>query len=547
MKRQHVFLVGLFSFLMASSFAQLKIDIPHFASLYNQGKYKAVFDEAYALRNNKEYGKMAVLDYFMAKALCGEGNYDAASKGFKYILSEYPLSKDQKKFLLGEYESCQRAEVASISERTFLAANFKMINAPNVPIARVSGKLGYILDCKTDSEAYKFAPGFNREDLQDRLFPVAQKEKAVAYYKQFLGKGYNVNTSGRFIFVTQVPYKLTTNQVNKTAGSLENAYTFLHHYYKVRPPDKLIAVYLMRDKATLNKTAKMVHGLTLPESNIGYSSLGDLSILGNSDAENIGTIYHELFHLMVRTDVGDIPAWLDEGIASLYETSNWNKGILKGNIQNWRTKVLNELLKTRRQLPQLSNIINDNWEGFTMEYNNSPCDIAINYAVAKHFAIYLQEHDLLQKMVVAFRDRTNVFTDTLSKNESSLALVEKVAGNPIAKLQVSFDEWFNRTYNIKITYSSQEVRSQFQHVYEMLTIYQNSNSKALLNSGNYRQLMDLYEEINMELINAISKGNAEMNAVVQTSLDLPIPELLNKKIKKFVDKANAFMKAHPLQ
>ncbi len=44
--------------------------------------------------------------------------------------------------------------------------------------------------------------------------------------------------------------------------------------------------------------------LRFPASNIGYSSLSDLSILGNSDAENIGTLYHELFHLMIRTDLG---------------------------------------------------------------------------------------------------------------------------------------------------------------------------------------------------------------------------------------------------
>src|SRR5690349_7395433 len=79
--------------------AQIRFDMDYFISLFNQGKYAQVYNEACALRNKKEDGKILVLDYFIAKSLCGKGSYELAMEGFEYIKRQRSLTADQKKYV----------------------------------------------------------------------------------------------------------------------------------------------------------------------------------------------------------------------------------------------------------------------------------------------------------------------------------------------------------------------------------------------------------------------------------------------------------------
>ncbi len=537
-------LCSCISFSMLS--AQVKIDVAHFIALFNQGKYKQVFDEAYELRNKEEYGKTAILDYFIAKSLCATGNFTAAEKGFQFILSEYPLNKSQKQFMLEEYNQCHKKETMALAGKQFSVIDIKMVNAPNVPIARVSGKAGPILDCKQDTESYRFEPNFNRQELQKRLFDIAEKGKAIAYYKAYLGQRYQADTAGRYIFITQKPYNLSSQEVSQVAKRLEKAYGFFQHYYHLRPPDKLIAVYLLKDKATLRAVAQKVHGMRLPAANIGYSSLDDLSILGNSDATRIGTIYHELFHLMVRTDVGDIPAWLDEGIACLYETSNWKSDTLKGNVINWRTDLLKENTRVKNPFPKIKQLVEENWEGFAVNESATPCKVSLNYALAKHFAIYLQEKNLLQPVVSAFKERQNVFTDTLSNNQSGIQLLEKATGKQIDSLQRDFNHWLAQEYNLNGTVSFRNIEGKMMNVYHNLSIYPNiRDSVSIAELPEYKNLQTEYIAIRQELDRSRRTSNVDQQ-IVQQSLETTISEELEKRILKYITTGEAFIKAHPV-
>ena len=546
MIKKYIFTSYLLCWFISTASAQLKVDIPHFISLYNDHKFKEVFDEAIELRNVREYGKIAVLDYFIAKALCAQGYYKYSRDGYQYILDQYALSDKQQVFILEQKSTCQQAELESLKNEQFLAVDFKMVNQASIPIALVRGKLGYVLDCKTDTEAYKFSPDFNREELEKRLFLIDEKAKAVTYYKNFLGPGYNVDESGRYIFITEKPYSLSSANVNVIATRLENAYKFIHDFYNIRPPDKLITVYLMRDKPTLRATAAKVHGLSLPEGNIGYSSLNDLSILANSDAESIGTIYHELFHLMIRTDLGDIPAWLDEGIACLYETSTWSGDVLKGDIVNWRTEVLRKAIQANQQVPQLSQLIKNNWQDFLLSEKNTPCAIAIDYAMAKHFAIYMQENGLLQKMVTTFKNRKNVFTDTLALQETNMMLVEKATGMTIDILQKSFDAWFNSKYHREIGFSPEDLENQCRMMSNALKTYIYVDKyKPFSELKEYKSLEKSYADIKKALDELHAKKKSE-NQVVQTSMDIIIPDELKAMMNKYLIDGGNFEKAHPL-
>ncbi len=54
--------------------------------------------------------------------------------------------------------------------------------------------------------------------------------------------------------------------------------------------------------------------------------------------------------------------------------------------------------------------------------------------------------DCFEKMVTAFKNRKNVFTDTLAPQETNMMLVESATGMTSDILQKSFDAWFDATY-----------------------------------------------------------------------------------------------------
>lgn len=546
--KQSLVLALILAVTVSGACAQIKMDVDRFMTLYNQGRYKQVFDECYAMRNRKEYGKTAILDYFMAKCLCGEGSFNAAKNGFDYILREYPLSRNQKKYIQDESKACQRAADASnAGTHLFNMADFRLASAPNVPVAKVSGKMGYVLDCQTDTEAYKFVPEFNRDVLQERLFEINERDKAIRYYQRYLGDEYHIAASGRYLFVTYGRDNLATKQVKDIASNLERAYTFIGSYYGSRPPDKLLAIYLLRDVANLRSTALKVHGLVLPQANIGYSSLDDLSILATYNASAIGTVFHELFHLMIRTDIGDIPAWLDEGIACVYETSGWRGNVLKGNVNNWRTDVLREGAKAKRKAPSLQTLIEENWDGFVFNDENTPCDIAMHYAVAKHFAIYMQEHNMLQRMTAAFMTRRNVFTDTSSENENGIALVEYATGMKMDALQTDFNKWMDKTYAMHEKLSP---RQQFENAQGILQSYRDVDSH-FVTSKEYKALEARADRIRAAMRrDQESVGNNAPNQnmqMVQAPLGNSglISEATANEMLQFCKDVHAFAERHP--
>ncbi len=433
---------GMFFLMIISPMilaSQINIDYNHFTRLYNSGEYQKLYDEAVAIRK-KPYGKIWKIDYFISKALCASGYSDEAKKAFNYTLSAYKGNLDTKQFdfLMNERDACLTS-VSSSSIPPTVISNMISVNT----FASVSGKMGYVVNCHSEAGAFDADTAFNAEELEGRLFDLRDSVKAVGYYRSLLGSGYNIRSGGRYIFI--VPKTKVLLDVSKVTQNLENAYNFYAENYEIRKPDKLIAVYLLGNEETLKLVAKKVHGMNLPARNIGYSCLADLSLLGTSSLYTIGTIYHELFHLMVRTDVGDIPGWLDEGVACLYETSEWENGILKGKVFQWRTEIFKGLM-----LPRLHSLLENNWDEFSIAPGVSACDVALNYALAKHFAIYLQEKDMLRKVVTAFKERKNVLVDISFRNETDIELLEKALNKSLKDIQADFDEWMDNTYHTTV-------------------------------------------------------------------------------------------------
>ena len=46
-----------------------------------------------------------------------------------------------------------------------------------------------------------------------------------------------------------------------------------------------------------------------------------------------------MVHAMAESDYPDIPAWLNEGLGSLYEACSWNKEGRAIGVTNWRLSI----------------------------------------------------------------------------------------------------------------------------------------------------------------------------------------------------------------
>lgn len=531
--------------------AQLKIDENHFKKLFDEGNYVQAYNDAMAIRKNQAYGKNYFIDYLIGKSLCNTGNYPTAQKCYDYIISAYPVESELKSKLKSEILQCNSATGSGDLDSMMSMLNLLINQKNNIPVAVSRGKMGWILKCNEirSSESTHSGGDFNlsvnktNEELSQRLFATTQGNEALNYYKNLLGAKYNIEISGRFIIITELAMTVSKAEVLSAATRLEKAYNFFSSWFKVQPPDKLIAVYLMGNKTALDKAALIAHGLKLPSVNIGYSCISDLSILGNSNAKNVGTLYHELFHLVIRTDIGDIPAWLDEGIAALYETSKWQNEILKGDINNWRTEVLSEYMKTSSIKP-LESLIKENWNGFTINSYNDACNTAVNYALSKHFAIFMQERNWLQPVVNAFRERKNVFIDTTYNNESPITVLENSVGLNMDSIQILFSEWLYETYRIGMR-SNRGVESLLAKLYYVnrnLEIMQHENLDPKIE----KERLSLFDTSKhyIDVMKISEQQNINNNIYEQESRNNLIPIDLNEKVQLLLDKSNHFIRTH---
>ncbi len=444
-------------------------DYEHLKNLYNKKKFSELYDKAVSLRK-KQYGKNWKTDYFISKALCAASDNNLAMRAFDYTLTVYKrdLNNNQFEFLLSERDKCSETQSVGNIPAHYAGLHISIIDNET---SGVSGKMGYIVNCNTDPNTFSVDSSFDYQSLNQRIFSVDEIQTAANYYRNLLGTGYSCIPRGRYLFIVPAATGANDETFNRIAGYLENAYNFYAEFFELRKPENIIAVYLMNTRENLRKMAKKTHGLTIPDSNIGYSCLADLSLLGTSTTESIGTIVHELFHLMIRADVGDIPTWLDEAVACLYETSRWTGGLLKGEISQWRTEILLNLV-----VPRLDGLFATNFNEFTSHEHvrnydqfafhegNNNCEIALNYALVKHFAIFLQETGKLKETINGFKERKNVLVDTLYHDETDVEVLERVFNKPFDEIQAEFDSWLSYMYPLNPDRSVHYILSHVRYI-----------------------------------------------------------------------------------
>lgn len=446
---RRLFIAVLFLALSGKGFSQVKVPVQYFVDLLNHGKYDVVYDSIQRFRNKVSYGKSPTLDFLEAKCLCLNGTCQNAYSLFAKIFQCYHLSDKDKEFLVEEIASCQTpsTQVTGLTPQVVVVIPSQSLIFP----PGVHGKMGMVYDC-TDQSQFIDMSGMPPEEVMiGRIFEKGQRKEARKYWSSLLGNGYRIDTSSsRWIIIT--PNDAGGGNVSDAIRAIQSTADFYSSYYHLSVPEKLITIFMMPDVNALQEAAKKVHNISLSSSSLGYSNPYDLCLMGISDIRHIGTINHELFHLMIKADVGDMPAWLDEGLACLYATAYWQYDILKGG-NTWRTDVLKDAVRSHSsdlQLPTVKLLASFTWDDFNSTTDQNICRIAVNYAFSNHLMMYFQEKRLLQKIVDAYRHRPDVDLKKISHYPSNTEILESAVGEPADTIQMHFASWMRDRFDVDI-------------------------------------------------------------------------------------------------
>jgi hypothetical protein len=151
-------------------------------------------------------------------------------------------------------------------------------------------------------------------------------------------------------------------------------------------PHPSVTLCLFPDLASYRKVAALFGpipsdlGFYMPDSRIALANIGN----------SIGNLRHELAHPMIEDDYANIPAWLAEGVGSLYGTARWT-GDRFEYLVNYRLRDLRRALELGT-LPSLGELA-----ASTSREVRGP-DGMVYYAYARYVLLYAEQHGTLAKL-----------------------------------------------------------------------------------------------------------------------------------------------------
>src|SRR6185436_11725180 len=175
-------------------------------------------------------------------------------------------------------------------------------------------------------------------------------------------------------------------------GTVRWAVERMKRDYFRHDPKEIITVWLFKDDASYRHNTKLLFN-DEPTTPYGYYSASDRALIMNI-ATGTGTLVHEIVHPFVRANFPKYPAWLNEGLGSLYEQCGERDGHIVG-YTNWRLAGLQRAIKAG-SVPTFKELTGTTSGQFYGE------DKGTNYAQARYLCYFLQEQGKLTDFYKAF-------------------------------------------------------------------------------------------------------------------------------------------------
>ena len=246
-------------------------------------------------------------------------------------------------------------------------------------------------------------------------------EQHAAELRARVPEGFTVVVSPPFVVVGDEPPSEVRRRAEHTVAW---AVRHLKASYFDRDPDTIQDVWLFRDSTSYQHHTVWLTGAE-PHTPYGFASEQHGLIMDISTGG--GTLVHEIVHPYMRTNFPGVPAWFNEGLASLYEQCGEREGRIVG-FTNWRLAGLQAAIR-RGTLPSFRRLLS------TTEREFYDADPGTNYAQARYLYLYLQEQELLRRYYRSFLAGHHA-------DPTGLATLQEVLGvDDMADFQEDWESW----------------------------------------------------------------------------------------------------------
>ena len=355
---------------------------------------------------------------------------------FHWLLdqSDYEMSESHRRALERDARACGYAPVWM----TFSASsgNASVSGSPKLyfflPRAGESGQSNPA-EFGVASEPLEPLPSPPATVRPPRVFPLDSLEQARARSGLLAGPKAVTRARGGFAIASTSAHD--GSDLLRFADQLTTTKAFLDSTLRLPLSNHAVTIYLVPSMEDLRAFARRRHGLAAGNKVIGYSFPLDQSIVAVIPGDRIGTLKHELVHTLVSARFPDLPPWLDEGLAALYEESTLEGARVVG-VPGWRQRLLREFWGMR---PSLSELLHMDRRGFDA-IGGDPMHQAVHHAMARTLLLYLQERGKIAESFAEFRPPhpDAPATDRIDA-QSRLA---KILGVPKESLESEFVGWF---------------------------------------------------------------------------------------------------------
>ncbi|MEP4091770.1 hypothetical protein [Reichenbachiella sp.] len=157
--------------------------------------------------------------------------------------------------------------------------------------------------------SYRVFEDFNKENIRIRLPKFSERRTFQMFENQY------------FRIVSFTTKQWTLGDIQERETVLNSALLFFELEYEMVLPELPTTLYIVENTDQLKKVAKELHNYIIPENSIGYSSMTDQSVVVVTPNFYLGTINHEMVHILLDYSDQKLPGWMEEGLASAYEVS----------------------------------------------------------------------------------------------------------------------------------------------------------------------------------------------------------------------------------